>query len=155
MNDRGATHDSIGALVFVDRGCCGPHAGHRFRAASTRRFRKQSPYACTAIRMAGRWRLSTATGPCCDTIVRERVIIRVSRQPGPGRCIDLSFRFTAMRDDVQVARRDTTHYGGLNLRLSPALDQQIETLTDGPGAMPRRAWRSAPVFRAAGNRWSV
>jgi hypothetical protein len=43
-------------------------------------------------------------------------------------------------DDVQVARRETTLYGGLNVRLSPAKAQRIEPYTDPPGASPRRAW---------------
>ena len=58
------------------------------------------------------------------------------RGRGPGHCVDLAFRFTAMGDDVQVARRETTHYGGLDLRLSPAAGQQIETFTDPAGATP-------------------
>ena len=62
------------------------------------------------------------------------------RQTGAGRAIDLQFRFTALDADVQVARRGTSHYGGLNVRLSAAQDQQIETGTDPAGASPRRAW---------------
>ena len=73
-------------------------------------------------------------------IVRERTTIRVRHRAGDRRCVDLTFRFTAIADDVQVARRETTHYGGLNLRLSPATAQQIEPYTDPPGATPRRAW---------------
>lgn len=73
-------------------------------------------------------------------IVREEATIRVWRQTAAGRAIDLQFRFTALDADVQVARRGTSHYGGLNVRLSAAQDQQIETGTDPAGASPRRAW---------------
>ncbi len=73
-------------------------------------------------------------------IVREEAIIRAARQTAAGRAIDLQFRFTALDADVQVARRGTSHYGGLNVRLSAAQDQQIEPYCDPAGATPRRAW---------------
>jgi len=73
-------------------------------------------------------------------VVREEAIVRAARQTAAGRAIDLQFSFTALDADVQVARRGTSHYGGLNVRLSAAQDQQIETGTDPAGATPRRAW---------------
>ena len=73
-------------------------------------------------------------------IVREQATIRVNRRAGPGRRIDLGFRFTAIGSDVQVARRDQTLYGGLNIRLAPVKDQKIVTFTDPPAATPRRTW---------------
>jgi hypothetical protein len=73
-------------------------------------------------------------------IVREVAIIRAYHQTGNGRAIDLTFRFTALDADVLIARRGQSHYGGLNVRLSPAQDQQIATFTDPPEASPRRAW---------------
>lgn len=73
-------------------------------------------------------------------VVREQATIRASAKTAAGRAIDLQFRFTALDTDVLVARRDTSHYGGLNVRLSAAGDQQIETWTDPAGASPRRAW---------------
>jgi len=73
-------------------------------------------------------------------IVREQVTIRVGRQAGPGRCVDLHFRFTTIGDNVQVARRGQNLYGGLNVRLSQTTDQQITPFTDPPTATPRRAW---------------
>ncbi|MGC8642253.1 MAG: DUF6807 family protein [Isosphaeraceae bacterium] len=72
-------------------------------------------------------------------IVRELATIRVRHRALDSRCVDLTFRFTALGDDVQVARRETTFYGGLNVRLSPAKAQRIEPYTDPPGASPRRA----------------
>jgi hypothetical protein len=73
-------------------------------------------------------------------IVREQAMIRAYRKTAAGRAIDLQFRFTALDAGVPVARRDTSHYGGLNVRLSAAQDQLIETFTDPAGASPRRAW---------------
>jgi hypothetical protein len=73
-------------------------------------------------------------------IVREQAIIRAYRQKKNGRAIDLCLRFTAVGADVQVARRGQAHYGGLNVRLAPAKQQEIATFTDPPGTTPRRAW---------------
>jgi hypothetical protein len=78
-------------------------------------------------------------------IVRETAILRGWRQSDTGRgeagrAIDLEFRFVALGTDVQIARRDLSHYGGLNIRLSPVVDQKIATFTDPPGAANRIAW---------------
>jgi hypothetical protein len=73
-------------------------------------------------------------------IVREQATLRAWRKTAAGRAIDLQFRFTALDADVHVARRGTKEYGGLNVRLSAAPDQQIETSTDPITATPRRAW---------------
>lgn len=73
-------------------------------------------------------------------VVREQATIRAYAKTATGRAIDLQFRFTALDADVLVARRGTSHYGGLNVRLSAAADQQIETVTDPAGASPRRVW---------------
>jgi hypothetical protein len=75
-----------------------------------------------------------------EPIVRERAIIRAWRAGPSGRWIDLDFRFTALKDGVTVARRDTKLYGGLNLRLAPVKDQQIVFFTDPATQSPRRAW---------------
>jgi hypothetical protein len=73
-------------------------------------------------------------------IVREMAVLRAWRQTDVGRAIDLEFRFVALGADVQVARRDRSHYGGLNIRLSPVVDQKIVTFTDPPEAALRVAW---------------
>ena len=73
-------------------------------------------------------------------IVREIAILRAWRQTDVGRAIDLEFRFVALGADVQVARRDQSHYGGLNIRLSPVVEQKIVTFTDPPGAALPIAW---------------
>ncbi len=73
-------------------------------------------------------------------IVRETAILRAWRQSDVGRAIDLEFHFSALGADVQIARRGQSHYGGLNIRLAPVVDQKITTFTDPPTAQPRIAW---------------
>ncbi len=73
-------------------------------------------------------------------IVREIAILRAWRQTEAGRAIDLEFRFAALGADVQIARRGQSHYGGLNIRLSPVVDQKIVPFTDPREATPRIAW---------------
>ena len=75
-----------------------------------------------------------------EPIVRERVLIRAYQATIQGRIIDLLFQFQGLKEGVTIARRDTTHYGGLNLRLATPRSQVIATHTDPPGALPRRAW---------------
>lgn len=78
-----------------------------------------------------------------DAIVRERALIRVFRATEKGRLLDLEFRFEAIDEPVQLARRDTTHYGGLNLRLSAIKNQEFTKHTDPPGSDPRQVWSDA------------
>ena len=75
-----------------------------------------------------------------EPIVREWVLIRAYRGTGEGRLVDLAFRFLAIKEGVTVARRGTTAYGGLNLRLETPRDQAISVHTDPATAAPRRAW---------------
>jgi hypothetical protein len=75
-----------------------------------------------------------------EPIVRERSTLRVYRAVPQGRVLDLEFQFEALGDPVKLARRDTSHYGGLNVRLGPASDQQITTHTDPLETRPRKAW---------------
>ena len=77
-----------------------------------------------------------------EPIVREQAVIRAYREDPEGRHIDLEFQFTALKEEVAVARRGTEHYGGLNLRLSAVKDQEILFHTDAPDAKPRTAWAS-------------
>ncbi|MGO8927750.1 MAG: DUF6807 family protein [Limisphaerales bacterium] len=75
-----------------------------------------------------------------EPIVRERALIRAWRAGRTGRFIDLEFHFTAMKDDVALARRETDKYGGLNIRLAAAQEQEIVFHTDPAGTTLRRAW---------------
>jgi len=80
-----------------------------------------------------------------------------------GRFIDLEFHFTALKDDVALARRGTDKYGGLNIRLAAAQDQEIVFHTDPAGTAWRGAWADLSgvfpdgkeaglaVFQAPGN----
>ena len=85
-----------------------------------------------------------------EPIVRERAIIRAYRATALGRLIDLELQFEALSDPVELARRGTSHYGGLNVRLNAVKDQRIIKHTDPVGsavagqhalpAYPRAAW---------------
>ncbi len=73
-------------------------------------------------------------------IVREIALIRAYRSYERGRYVDLLFQFTALKENVTVARRDTDEYGGLNVRLAPVKDQIIAFYTDVKKSNPRMAW---------------
>ena len=75
-----------------------------------------------------------------EPIVRERAFIRAWRADAGGRNIDLEFHFTALKDGVTVARRETKLYGGLNVRLAAVKDQRIDFFADQADAKPRMAW---------------
>jgi hypothetical protein len=75
-----------------------------------------------------------------EPIVRERALIRAWQADPDGRTIDLEFHFTALKEGVTLARRETRLYGGLNIRLAAVQDQRIEFHTDPPEARPRMAW---------------
>jgi hypothetical protein len=84
-----------------------------------------------------------------EPLVREEAVIRAYRATDQGRVVDLVFRFLALADGVTIARRETSHYGGLNLRLATPQEQRITVHTDVPAAAPRRAWSDlSGVFAA-------
>jgi hypothetical protein len=86
-----------------------------------------------------------------ESIVRELAIIRAWRSEPTGRFIDLEFHFTALKEEVALARRETSLYGGLNIRLAPVKQQEIRFFNDPPGATPRRAWGEVSgIFSGAG-----
>jgi hypothetical protein len=111
------------------------HALQMVFARPTGKIRTETGEDCAGIVAENEWRWEDGT-----PIVREEATIRAHRATEAGRAIDLTFRFTAIDEPVQVARRGTSHYGGLNVRLSPAKDQEITTFTDPAGSAPRRAW---------------
>jgi len=55
-----------------------------------------------------------------------------------------------LREGVTVARRGTTAYGGLNLRLATPQGQVIRTHTDDAGGSERRAWSDLSGIFAEG-----
>jgi len=73
-------------------------------------------------------------------IVREVALIQAYKESAQGRIIDLAFRFVALKDSITIARRGTTHYGGLNVRMQTPRQQKITTYTDTSIVVPRRAW---------------
>ena len=73
-------------------------------------------------------------------IVRELSVIRSYAVEGGGRLIDLNFSFTAIQDDVTIARREKNLYGGMNFRMSLVRNTVIVKHTDPQHATPRRAW---------------
>lgn len=75
-----------------------------------------------------------------EPIVHEVALIRAYRATPRGRVIDLAFQFTALRDGVTIARRETDKYGGLNVRLETPKHQVITFFTSPLNATPRRAW---------------
>ncbi len=75
-----------------------------------------------------------------NAVVHERAVIRAYRATGDDRMVDLEFEFTALDEPVLLARRQTLHYGGLNLRFAKVEDQQIITNTGPAQVTPRAAW---------------
>jgi len=73
-------------------------------------------------------------------VVRETAVIRAWRGTGTGRAIDLEFKFTALKPNVTLARRETRLYGGLNIRLAAVKSQGIVFHTDSSDHSPQRAW---------------
>jgi hypothetical protein len=90
---------------------------------------------CALINAENLWRWEDQ-----EPIVHERTLIRAWRAAPTGRFIDLEFQFTALKDDVALARRGMDAYGGLNIRLAPVQDQEIVFHTDPASAGLRRAW---------------
>jgi hypothetical protein len=90
---------------------------------------------CAVINAENLWRWEDQ-----EPIVRESTLIRAWRAGPTGRFIDLAFQFTALRDDVALARRGMAAYGGLNIRLAPVQDQEIVFHTDPAGTQSRGAW---------------
>ncbi len=87
------------------------------------------------IRAENEWRWKDQT-----PIVREVVQIRAYRSDTDGRFIDLTFGFTAIGDDVALARRGTTKYGGLNIRFAKLEQLSIDSHLGTDSESPPPAW---------------
>ena len=111
------------------------HALQRVFARPTGSCAGQSGPVFAQIEAENLWRWDDQ-----EPIVRERATIRAWRADAAGRCLDLEFRFTALKDGVAIARRETKLYGGLNIRLAKVQNQQILLHTDPAEASPRQAW---------------
>ncbi len=75
-----------------------------------------------------------------DTLVHEKVLIRVYHSINDTRIIDLTIYLLALKDSITIATRGTNSYGGLNLRLQTPQEQDISYFTDPDGSSPQRAW---------------
>ncbi|MCX6226508.1 MAG: PmoA family protein [Bacteroidia bacterium] len=73
-------------------------------------------------------------------IVLEVAVIRAWHSTAQGRIIDLAFRFVALKDSITIARRGTSLYGGLNVRMQTPKLQEISVFSDSSNVVPRRAW---------------
>ena len=80
---------------------------------------------------------------------------RACRQTAAGRAIDLQFRFTALDADVQVARRGTSHYGGLNVRLSARAISRSRPSAIPPAQRPPRLGTPQRHTRRRTSPWSA
>jgi hypothetical protein len=119
------------------------HALQRVFARPTGNCTVKDGPVCALIDAENLWRWEDQ-----EPIVHERALIRAWRAGPTGRFIDIEFHFTAVKDDVALARRETDKYGGLNLRLALVKDQEIVFHTDPAGTALRRAWADlSGVFR--------
>ena len=111
------------------------HALQKVFARPTGKVRLQSGPVFAEVEAENLWRWEDG-----QPIVREVALIRAYRATAHGRMVDLAFRFVALEDDVTVARRGTTHYGGLNIRLATPSLQEISIHTNLPNAVRQRTW---------------
>jgi hypothetical protein len=111
------------------------HALQRVFSRPTGNCMAKDGPVCALIDAENLWRWEDQ-----EPIVRERTLIRAWRAGPTGRFLDLEFHFTALKDDVALARRGMEHYGGLNIRLAPVQDQEIFFHTDPTGTELRSAW---------------
>lgn len=75
-----------------------------------------------------------------EPVVHELAILRAYKREQDERIVDLEFHFTALKENISLARRRTNLYGGLNVRLSSVDNQEIQFFTDPEGSDPRMAW---------------
>jgi hypothetical protein len=85
-------------------------------------------------------------------IVREVVVIRAYSADKNGRQIDIAIRLEAMKDSITLARRETTLYGGLNVRMQTPGNQKITTHSDSTNMSPQRAWSDLSGFFTSDNK---
>lgn len=109
------------------------HALQRVFACPTGRYRVTDGPVFAEILAESLWRWELA-----EPMVQEWARIRAYRRSAAGRCIDLTFYITALKEPVLLARRGTNSYGGLNMRLSAIERQKFVHHTQG-----KQAWAGA------------
>lgn len=117
------------------------HALQRVSAYPTGRYRVTEGAVFAQIEAESVWRWENG-----EPVVLEWTRIRAYRCTGQGRCIDLAFFLTALKEPVMLARRGTNLYGGLNMRLSAIQNQKFITHTEG-----KQAWAGAFGLFPGGN----
>jgi hypothetical protein len=75
-----------------------------------------------------------------EPIVHEHAVIRAYTSSSTCRIIDLTLRFTPLKEGITIATRGKNSYGGLNLRLQFPESQEISYFTEKDDSQPKRAW---------------
>jgi hypothetical protein len=114
------------------------HALQRVWARPTGKIETRSGDGWVEIEAENRWMWEDKT-----PIVHETAVIRTWRAGEHGRWIDLALRFEALEDGVTLARRGTTQYGGMNIRMAKIEQMQLLHHVDPEGSSPRAAWQLA------------
>ncbi len=109
------------------------HALQRVFAYPTGRYRVVDGAVFAQVEAESLWRWDGQ-----EPVVQEWAIIRAYRRSAQGRCIDLTFHITALKEPVLLARRGTNAYGGLNMRLSAIQGQRFIKHTES-----KQAWAGA------------
>ncbi|MCS6831144.1 MAG: PmoA family protein [bacterium] len=109
------------------------HALQHVFACPTGRYRVTAGTVFTQVEAESVWRWESG-----EPVVVEWARIRAYRRTQQGRCVDLAFFFTALKEPVLLARRGTNLYGGLNMRLSAIQHQKFVFHTEG-----EQAWAGA------------
>ncbi len=114
------------------------HALQRVWARPSGKMETRSGEAWVEIEALNRWMWEDKT-----PVVRETAIIRAWQSGAHGRWIDLTLRFEALEDGVTLARRGTTQYGGLNIRMPKIEGTQLLHHADPENTPSRVAWHLA------------
>ncbi|MDR1496955.1 MAG: PmoA family protein [Puniceicoccales bacterium] len=86
-----------------------------------------------------------------EAVVTELVKITVFPRSANERKINLEFHFTALQHGVTIARRQTKHYGGLNIRMAKLPKWKSFSFPAKKTAAPAPAWTGASWERAGTN----
>ncbi|MDR3229333.1 MAG: PmoA family protein [Puniceicoccales bacterium] len=85
-----------------------------------------------------------------EAIATEQTKITVFPRTANERKINLEFHFTALKDGVTIARRQTKHYGGLNVRMAKLPGWKEFSFRDKKSPAQNPAWTGATWKNATG-----
>ncbi|MBN2309209.1 MAG: PmoA family protein [Candidatus Hydrogenedentes bacterium] len=134
---RGETRD----MFAVRNPYTGPVSGGlwarplRVLRAETAPARAETAPASAVIEAESEWRWDDR-----ESIVNERVLVRVSSRTPEGRFIDFRIVLTPLVDGLQFCGRLGAGYSGFNVRMAAGEGQSIRLHTDEPGRAPCRSW---------------